>query len=318
MSSPERAKKGPVRKDMSRRGVLGFIGFALAFPRAAAGARGENLDADLTERGNADFIEEHKITVTHEDVFIGPNAYRVTVCERIGTQEFSYLVLHDSEDAAFDAALRGISDGGIVIKIANAGRRYLQGQTMRRTPSLIDPNRIFGAGHSHQALANKILDILRRRTEKESVVLSMHNSRPGGDFNLSYLAKSRSDPYTVLWRPDMTLPDKDPHNMIIITGLAPEPSPYLKDEIEWYISKGCNIVYEYAKPPQTKTQLSFSEYAIQNGIVSRTIDTRRGERGNIASEQKARKTAERYRNAVRAFHTGKNFRADRQMLGKGE
>ncbi len=286
-------KRGAITR---RSFLVGAIAVA-AVPEEAEGSGLIIKDDDLRLRGNAEFISENDISVGHENVVVGDNSYRLTICEKKGTKKFAYLVLHDSEDAAFDAALRGIQNGGIVVKINNNGMRDMPALNAQKKPFRFDPNRIFDKNHSEWLLAHRMIVRLKERLDPDGVVLSMHNSNPVGRFNLAHLLKERKKEFKELTDP---LPDKDPYNMIIITGPDPEPPDAVRKEAEAYAKLGCNAVYECANAPAAHNQGSFSVYAAKEGIKSRTVETRRGVRG---SEKEALKTAEKYRNAVISYHS---------------
>lgn len=102
-------------------------------------------DTDLSARGNEQVINQHHITYTYQTILSHGKAYQLGKFSTPTTPAnmIKFLVLHDSEDAAFDSGLQFIAEhGGDLWVLENQEHRNLY-DVASQSVTNTDPNRIF-------------------------------------------------------------------------------------------------------------------------------------------------------------------------------
>lgn len=195
------------------------------------------------------------------------------------SQPQNYLVLHDDENTAFDAGIRAIAlHGGRLIALENKERRNF--------PGGIDTNRIFAASDENYPVAEKILALLGN----SGPIISLHNNRGGAilpNYKNTHVftAQKEKDPAKI-------------HDMVWISGTTPfeqiDTRKDLKNEIDHYVAKGLNVVYEYVPPGGNDDSLS--NWAALNARAYYNVEIRRGQLN----------TQSQYLETILAYNKGKD------------
>ena len=250
-------------------------------------------DADIlsSTRRNEQFIRRKGIQVRQVTVDVGAQRFVINVFTKKGKKTQTFIVVHDSEDAAFDAGLRAIKHGGTFIALENHEGRplYFYGADSGATRQ--DPNRMFNTDNPYWPVAKKILELLDGSPDR--MIFALHNNKPGGNFRIDTIAT---------WKNISILSDadKDKRSLVWIPSSQPQPNKKLADEIAFYKKKGLNVVYEYV-PENERGDGSLSVYSAKHGIPYRNIEVEAGIRGNRRSELKSRHRQMRYLRIVRNY-----------------
>ncbi|MBT7736215.1 hypothetical protein HN709_00855 [Candidatus Peregrinibacteria bacterium] len=254
------------------------------------------LDEDMesSSRGNAKFIEQYDIKVCKEVISVEGQNFLIRTFSKEGPEKQRYLVIHDSEDAAFDTGLRAIQNGGTLITLESSGERSLgavdkQGDLQHLGQ---DPNRMFVEGNPYWPLAERLLELCGASSRE--MIIALHNNHPKGKFSLDSVSRS----------PNVTIiseEDTDRKSMIWISGATPKPQPGVMHEIDFYKTLELNVVYEYVTPSGDSDD-SLSVYATRNSIPYINIEVAAGVRYDADSESEAVERQTRYLDAVRAYH----------------
>jgi hypothetical protein len=265
---------------------------ALSFPLNAQ--RVQQLDADVysPSRKNDRFIKRKHILTQLDSISIGNERFYISIFKKAGPQHQKYMVIHDSEDAAFDAGLRAIKRGGTLIALENQEQRALFSYGLDKGSTHQDPNRMFQQDNPYWPVAQQILKLLD--FHKGKLIIVLHNNKPGGNFRIDTIAS---------WN-NISAPSKnDPHlgSMVWIPGKTKVPDQSTQDEISYYKNHGMNVVYEYV-PLDQKGDGSLSVYSSKHGIPYRNIEVEAGIRGKRHSELKARHRQIKYLNVLRKYH----------------
>ena len=103
------------------------------------------VDKDLVSRGNLVWLHQRGLTYDYQAVTTGEQTYRLGKFSRIeqSIATPTYLVLHDSENAAFDSGLQMVAtQGGTLWVLENTENRNLYDYASQRLTHS-DPNRMF-------------------------------------------------------------------------------------------------------------------------------------------------------------------------------
>ncbi len=273
--------------------ILAFI-FVVFIPIYLKAENQKTVDADVisTTRKNTNFIKRKHIRFYQLSVKVGKEKFLISVFTKQGHNSQKYLVIHDSEDAAFDAGLRAIQHGGMLIALENNENRSLYSFGKKGGTTGQDPNRMFNKDNPYWPVAKKILELLDATSG--SMIIALHNNKPGGNFNLGHIQKWKN--ISVVSRED-----PDSRSMIWIPGPTPTPNRDISREVQAYNNSGLNVVYEYV-PENSRGDGSLSVYAAKHCIPYRNIEVEAGVRGNRRSELKSRRTQIKYLNALRKYH----------------
>lgn len=271
-----------------------FFVFFTAIPGHLKAENHKVIDADITShtRKNALFIQRHHILMQQVMVPVGNETFVINIFRKKGKNKQKYIVVHDSEDAAFDTGLRAIKHGGTFIALEDHENRNLYSYGKKEGPTHQDPNRMFNKDNPYWPVAKKILELLDASSKK--LIIALHNNRPGGNFRLDTIAT---------WK-NITIAshaDKNVRSLIWIPGTSPEPDSLTAAEIAYYKKKKLNVVYEYV-PENQRGDGSMSVYSSKHGIPYRNIEVEAGIRGNRRSELKARRKQTRYLNVLKRYH----------------
>ncbi len=250
-------------------------------------------DADIQSptRRNEQFIRRKGIKVRQVSVNVGAQRFVMNVFTKKGKKTQTFIVVHDSEDAAFDAGLRAIKHGGTFIALENHEGRPLYSYGADPGATRQDPNRMFNADNPYWPVAKKILELLNGSADR--MIFALHNNKPGGNFRIDTIAT---------WKNISILSDadKDKRSLVWIPSSQPHPGKKLADEIAFYKKKGLNVVCEYV-PENERGDGSLSVYSTKHGIPYRNIEVEAGIRGNRHSELKSRHRQMRYLRIVRKY-----------------
>jgi len=114
-------KNGLTRRQFLKGEGALMASFALdkALPKTVEAGQRRIDDADVHSptRGNAEFIRQNDIKVHQETIRVGNEQFKINIFTKEGQSRQKYLVVHDSEDAAFDTGLRAIENGGMFIAL---------------------------------------------------------------------------------------------------------------------------------------------------------------------------------------------------------
>ncbi len=250
-------------------------------------------DADIfsSTRRNEQFIRRKGIKVRQVTVDVGAQRFVINVFTKKGKKTQTFIVVHDSEDAAFDTGLRAIKHGGTFIALENHEGRPLYSYGADSGATRQDPNRMFNADNPYWPVAKKILELLNGSPGR--MIFALHNNKPGGNFRIGTIAT---------WKNISILSnaDRDKRSLVWIPSLQPQPDNKLADEIAFYKKKGLNVVYEYV-PENERGDGSLSVYSAKHGIPYRNIEVEAGIRGNRRSELKSRRKQMRYLRIIRNY-----------------
>jgi hypothetical protein len=266
----------------------------LALPTHLEAGNQKVIDADVTPptRKNALFIKRHHIHSSQAIVYVGEETFVLSVFKKAGKDTQKYIVVHDSEDAAFDAGLRAIKHGGTFIALEDHEGRPLYSYGRKKGSTHQDPNRMFYPENPYWPVAQKMAALLDAPSMK--LVIALHNNKPGGNFRLDTIGT---------WK-NITIAshaDKDLRSLVWIPGSTVKPNKKTAEEISFYKKKKMNVIYEYV-PGGQRGDGSMSVYYAKHGIMYRNIEVEAGIRGNRRSERKARRKQIRYLNVVRQYH----------------
>ena len=292
--SPEKNMTHPLF--LKRKGAfqVAFMLLLLALSTVAQAGNERKVDADVQSatRKNARFIKKKGIKTYQETVDVGKEKFIINVFTKQGPNKQKFIVVHDSEDAAFDTGLRAIKHGGTLIALENQENRMLYSFGEKEGLTGQDPNRMFDEDNPYWPVAKKILELLD--ASPKELIFALHNNKPDGNFMLDTIAT---------WKNISILSKEDPNkrSLIWISYSKPEPDRKLSDEIQYYKNKGLNVVYEYV-PQNELGDGSLSVYAAKKGISYRNIEVEAGVIGNRKSELKSRKKQTKYLKAIRKYH----------------
>ena len=252
------------------------------------------IDADVVSatRNNARFIKRHHIITHQKKINVGNKIFVINIFTKKGPNKQKYFVVHDSEDAAFDAGLRAIKHGGTLIVLENNEYRNLYSFGNPRTLTKQDPNRMFYKENLYWPVAKELIELSGNSPNRLIIVL--HNNKPDGNFDLNHIKT---------WKNITIESEKDPdiRSLIWIPGLTIKPNKKVAKEINFYKKSGFNVVYEYV-PKGERGDGSFSVYAAKHGVAYRNIEVEAGIRGNKKSELHSRKKQIKYLNTLRKYH----------------
>ncbi len=250
-------------------------------------------DADILSptRRNEQFIRRKKIHLHQVSVDVGNQRFIINVFSKKGKKTQTFIVVHDSEDAAFDTGLRAIKHGGTFIALEDHEGRPLYSYGADSGVTHQDPNRMFNKDNPYWPVAKKILELLKGSPDR--MIFALHNNKPAGNFMIDTIAT---------WKNISILSDadKDKKSLVWIPSSSPEPSKKLAEEIAFYQKKGMNVVYEYV-PKNERGDGSLSVYASKHAIPYRNIEVKAGIRGNRRSELKSRHKQMRYLRIIRHY-----------------
>ncbi len=202
-------------------------------------------DADYIR--NQDFIIENEILVEQEVVNIDWKEIVLNIFSKEGKNSQTFLVLHDDENASFDAAIQSIANGWKLVALENSEERNI-------TWTTDDPNRIFWTSDKkYNALKDTIISHLG------DTIISLHNNSDQGPLTITEIEKNTEK------FPNMTVFswDDDVDNMIWISWNEKySPDLEVNIEIQSYIDKEMNVVYEYV--PENGNDTSLSNLAAKN------------------------------------------------------
>ena len=276
------------------RSLFIILGFMLGFAGTVFSQNLQPADADVysPSRKNFLYIQRHHINIRMDSIRVGSQLFYINILTKKGHKHQKYMVIHDSEDAAFDAGLRAIKHGGTLIALENHEQRALYSFGKIRGSSGQDPNRMFQLQNPYWPVAQRILHLLD--ASSKNLIIVLHNNTPEGNFRIDTIAtwKNISVPAAV---------DKDPKSMVWIPGKTPAPDLQTRAEIKYYARHKMNVVYEYVPINQTGDG-SLSVYSTKHGIPYRNIEVKAGIRGNRKSENKARSRQIRYLKHLRKYH----------------
>lgn len=252
-------------------------------------------DNDSIFRGNLQLIQENNIQFRLETITVGKLAFKMSVFSKKGPRDIRFIICHDSEDAALDAGLREIVDGGTLVAFENEEMRNLYDQKKHKETSQ-DPNRMFFENGFYWPLASRAIDILLEgRASGMEFLFALHNNRPDGSFNLTNLKKQKN--VSVVSEADLNR-----KNVIWISGRDKKPTASISAEIEFYKQAGLNVIYEYV-PINKKGTGSLSIYAAKKNIPYINIEVLAGKKGDTESEREALERQMRYLAKVREYHS---------------
>ncbi|WP_010140655.1 hypothetical protein [Oceanicola sp. S124] len=230
---------------------------ASGFPDPDIGRNAATFEADPDLCISRDGFSEH-----------GRN-WQLTVVRNLSTRRGPvWAVLHDNENAAFDAALYAVHKyGGALIAVEAGENRVFMGQ---------DPNRNFSLTASSAATCR---DISQKPTpgftnaiagyfSQRYPVLTLHNnddgySGAGGAGTISARRSSASMTGMMTPTPQGALSDED--NAILLAGSQPfEANRQARQATGAFHAAGVNVIYEHVRPE--RNDCSFSFFTTMNGL----------------------------------------------------
>lgn len=171
------------------------------------------------------------------------------ILEHRGTPDGPFWVLpHDNEDTAFDAAVHAlINYGGALLAVDSAGQRTFRGQ---------DPNRNFSSSSRESRLCRSQRKpapaftnaILRHYQGRRGPYLALHNNHDGWSGNGGRGTISINRRHSMLYpypSSRATGPLRDEDNLIYMAGRrAPMANAAARRQIEALNAAGLNVVYK--------------------------------------------------------------------------
>jgi len=220
-------------------------------------------DPDITR--NAQTLRANPTLCVAQETFSehGRNWSLTTITDIARRRGPRWAVLHDNEDAAFDAAIYALTRyGGAMIAVDGGEGRNVQGQ---------DPNRNFGitpqiaapCGGMQTKPAPVFTRALNRMFLRRPLVLSLHSNHDGhsedeagGEGDISAARSTDTRRGFLATSPVDGL--SDPDNAILIAGLKPyESTPEAQDLVAHMSPLGINVIYEQVTPETNDCSLSF-------------------------------------------------------------
>ncbi|MBR9766572.1 MAG: hypothetical protein GYB53_24415 [Rhodobacteraceae bacterium] len=225
-------------------------------------------DPDV-RRNAATFQAEGDLCLSRQGFSEHGRDWQLTVVRNLSTRRGPvWAVLHDNENAAFDAALYAVHRyGGALVAVEAGENRVFMGQ---------DPNRNFSLTASSAATCR---DISQKPTpgfttaitdffSQHYPVLTLHNnddgySGAGGAGTISARRSSASMTGMMTPTPRGTLSDED--NAILLAGEAPfEQNSRARKATAAFHAAGINVIYEHVRPE--RNDCSFSFFTTMNGL----------------------------------------------------
>src|SRR6056297_328833 len=253
----------------------------------------QDRDVHSPTRNNAEFIKKNNNKIFQESVEIEEDKFYINIFTRSGPNTQKYLVIHDSEDAAFDTGLRAIKNGGALIALENRNGRNLYSFGANKGDTGQDPNRIFDKDSHYYPLARKILELLGESSGE--MVIALHNNKQDGNFSLDDLEKQENIS-------TLSKEDPDHKSMILIPGSTSEPDQRTHSEVRYYRDQGLNVVYEYV-PEDEPGDGSLSHYATRKGLLYRNLEAPAPVRGDQKSEARSLEKQTRYLEVIRKYYS---------------
>lgn len=277
-------------------------------------------DNDLLSRQNLTQLQAKKIRHQYQAITIDNQEYYLGKFERqTNTPTAIFLVLHDSENGAFDSGLQWIADnGGQMWVLENQEQRNLF-DFMRHKTTLTDPNRLFWGLDSATAIS---LELPTKPSEKNSIVktnpyapfanylleqigvkpaisqpstptrsvpmilVALHNNSPTGQFGMDNIARFGNTHIACQQ-------DNAPKNLYWIASNTKADSPITLNS-QALIQKLCqhsavNVVSETA-PTVADGDGSLSVYMANHAPNWQyvNIEIKAGKKGNPVDEQRAK------------------------------
>ncbi|SNY48681.1 hypothetical protein SAMN06297129_1538 [Pseudooceanicola antarcticus] len=225
-------------------------------------------DPDI-RRNAASFAADGDLCITRQGFSEHGRDWQLTVVRNLSTRRGPvWAVLHDNENAAFDAALYAVSKyGGALVAVEAGENRSFMGQ---------DPNRNFALT---AATAATCRDISQKPTpgftnaisgffSQRYPVLTLHNnddgySGAGGAGTIS--ARRSSASMTGLMTPNPVPGLSDEDNAILLAGAQPlDQNRSARKAVQAFHGAGVNVIYEHVRPE--RNDCSFSFFTTMSGL----------------------------------------------------
>lgn len=233
-------------------------------------------DKDFINRGNAQLVQQHQIQLTQCNYVINGQAFKLDVYQKQPIGNLRYLVLHDSEDAAFDSGLDAIKDGGLMVVLENNDQRHLFDQNSQSVTKS-DPNRIFKPSDANFAFGQIILNHLN--IQPNSHIIALHNNSPSGGFGMSNITNYGATDIAC---------DTGKNNKNLFWIPFSSKSPNAQQIAKELCQFGqFNVVTENV-PKVASGDGSLSIFAGNQGFSYVNIEVKAAERGDQRSEQNAK------------------------------
>ncbi len=235
-------------------GLVGCTGDADRF--GASGWHGEITDCIAPARSASGDIRRHRAEIERaplcyrrQEVHEWPYHWVFHVLEHREAADGPFWVLpHDDEDTAFDAALQAVlTYGGGLLAVDSGGRRHFRGQ---------DPNRNFSSSTAEAALCiaqehpapGYTASILAHYRGRRGPYLAMHNNHNGWDGNggRGTISLHRASPVLCGFPAAAALgPLRDEDNLVMLAGRQPlYADPAVKQRIAALNAAGLNVLFK--------------------------------------------------------------------------
>lgn len=222
---------------------------------AGRNLRDKDVTGNLKER-----LKREGISYSQKIIKFKGITLRISVFEKKegDKKDETYLVVHDSEDTAFQTGIASIGkNGGRLIALETGESRYLPG-------TKVDPNRIFSTNNEYYPIAQEIIKLLG----DSGPIIALHN------YGITMGLKKYKN--IEIFEGN----NKKPENVIWIASNIPlsqvEQKQNLMQEINHYVAKGLNVVYEYVDPSHANDS-SLSNWAAQKGRKYYNIEIQSGD-----------------------------------------
>lgn len=233
-------------------------------------------DKDFQSRGNEHVVTDYQINAIQCMYTNNNDAYKVFIYEKHPIGNVRYLVLHDSEDAAFDSGLKSIQHGGLMVALENQEKRHLFNHANQQMTE-IDPNRIFKPTDSHFEFGKFILSSLK--LESTTHLIALHNNMADSAFGMTNIKNYGAT--------DIACDTKENNKNLFWLASTAETSYASALAEKLCQDKNYNVVLETV-PLIEDGDGSLSIYAANQGINYVNIEIKAAERNNESSEQLAK------------------------------
>jgi len=231
----------------------------------------EAADRDGDVRRNRELLSSQKLCLKQETFQEGPLRWHLQIIQNKDKPgSVLWLIPHDNENTAFDAAVYGISThGGTLVAVETGGSRYLGRQ---------DPNRNFDAGlprRCSEQIARSpeyTRRVLRWRIRPEMPIIALHNNERGysgdGQGGGGGISMAKELPGARGYRAQQPFTSLSPDDTMVFvaSSVQRDEDPALSAFVSELTRRGIHVMYETVST--NRNDCSLSNYAALMGLRS--------------------------------------------------